>query len=514
MDTIDIPRGDLQGNVDAKRWWKYRNLRNLNLLLIIPFLSLFTIGFDGSMMNGLQSIETWRKDFGEPTGATLGLFNAAYPIGGFAAVPFVSVANDRFGRRVGSAFGALVCVIGAVVQAAAFDMATFVVARGILGAGTVLLAASGGSWITEVAHPSHRSTATALFQTGYSLGSIVAAWTTFGTFRINSSAGWRIPSALQGAPALFQFIGFWFVPESPRWLVSKDRNEEALATLAKYHAEGDTSDPIIQFEYNEIQQALSFEKDINTGNFIQNYGEFLRTPGNRKRLFIIVWAAMMTQMSGNAFVSYYLSPILMSVGLTSSLKQTLINATASMFAWVSTLYFATLPDRLGRRTLFLASGACIFICLVAITTGSAVYAQNSSKVAGGVVVAFIYLFSPAYNLGLNGNFGLYTTEILPFHLRMRGQAINQFFQTAFVLLAVYAIPVGLEKMGWKFYTIFIPWVVVEFVVVFFTFPETKGPSLEEIAIIFDGENALGPRDVKKIELERGVGGVEHAEQGR
>jgi sugar porter (SP) family MFS transporter len=446
--------------------------------------------FDGSMMNGLQSVENWRNYFGEPKGATLGLFNAAYPIGGICAIPFISYVSDTFGRRIGLGTGATICIIGATLQAAAQNLPMFVFARGILGCGTVFLGASGAPLITEIAHPAHRATATALFMTSYSFGAIIAAWTTFGTFRIASSASWRIPSGMQGLPSIIQLLGLYFVPESPRWLVSKDRNEEALAFLAKYHAEGDENDTLVQFEYAEIRSALAHERSIDRGSWFQNYAEFVRTPGNRKRLFILLWCACITQMSGNAFISYYLSPVLTSVGLTTSLQQTLINATQQVLSWFSALYFATLPEKLGRRTLYLASLSAIFICLVSITAGSAVFANNpTNKAAGGAVVAFLYLFSPAYNLGLNGNNGLYITEILPFNLRMRGQAVYQLFATCFTLIATYAIPVGLERMAWKFYLIFVPWVLVEIAVLWLVYPETKGPSLEEIAFIFDGQDA-------------------------
>lgn len=465
--------------------------------------------FDGSMMNGLQAVEPWRNYFGEPKGATLGLFNAAYPIGGLCAVPFLSYVSDTFGRKIGLSTGATICVIGATLQAAAQNLPMFVVARGILGCGTVFLGASGAPLITEIAHPAHRATATALFNTSYSLGSIVAAWATFGTFRIASSAAWRIPSGLQALPSVIQLLGLYFVPESPRWLVSKDRNEEALAFLGKYHAEGNDQDPMVQFEYNEIRDALAYERSTDRGSFIQNYLEFIRTPGNRKRLFILLWSSCITQMSGNAFVSYYMSPVLSSVGLTSSLEQTLINATQQMLSWFSALYFATLPEKLGRRTLFIGSLSAIFVCLVAITAGSAVFAKdNTNTAAGGAVVAFLYLFSPAYNFGLNGNMGLYIAEILPFNLRMRGQACFQLFSTCFTLLSTYAVPVGLENMAWKFYLIFVPWVLVELGVLYFVYPETKGPSLEEIAFLFDGEDAHMSRVVKE-DVD-----VEHAEHNR
>jgi sugar porter (SP) family MFS transporter len=461
------------------------------------------------MMNGLQAVEAWRNYFGEPKGATLGLFNAAYPIGGLCAFPFISFVSDTFGRRIGLATGATICIIGAVLQAAAQNLPMFVVARGVLGCGTVFLGSSGAPLITETAHPAHRATATALFNTSYALGSIVAAWATFGTFRIASSASWRIPSGLQGLPSIIQLIGLYFVPESPRWLVSKDRPEDALTFLAKYHAEGNEQDPLVQFEYAEITEALTLEKSADKGSLLKNYRELIRTPGNRKRLFILLWGSCIAQMSGNAFISYYLSPVLSSVGLTTSLEQTLINATQQMLSWFSALYFATLPDKLGRRTLFIGSLSAIFVCLVSITAGSAVFANDhSNKAAGYSVVAFLYLFSPSYNFGLNGNLGLYNAEILPFKLRMQGQACFQLFSTCFSLLSTYAVPVGLERMAWKFYCIFIPWVLVELVVLWFVFPETKGPSLEEIAFLFDEPDADLRRsdkemqDVEHITIER------------
>ena len=145
-------------------------------------------------------------------------------------------------------------------------------------------------------------------------------------------------------------------------------------------------------------------------------------------------------MSGNAFISYYLSPVLTSVGLTSSFEQTLINATQQMLSWGSALYFATLSGKVGHRALFLGFGDCLFICLVSITTGSAVFANDpATKAAGGAVVA-------SHNL------------------RMRCQACFQLFSTCLSLLFTYAVPVGLQKMVWKFYLNFIPWTVIEFIV--------------------------------------------------
>ncbi|KAI9162695.1 putative Lactose permease [Paramyrothecium foliicola] len=410
----------------TKHWWRHRNLRSLNLWMLIPLLSIFAQGFDGSMMNGLQSVSHWQTYFGTPRGATLGIFNAAYPLGGIAGVFFISPAAD-----------------------------------------SVVVAGVGAPFITEIAHLAQRSTATALFLTFYSLVSITAGWTTFGTFRIDGDASWRIPSALQ---------------ESPRWLVNTGRIEEALTILVTYHGEGDANDPVALFELSEITTTLQSEKELDSSKLL----DFIATPGNRRRLIIKAWAAICSQMSGNAFVSYYLSPILSSVDLKSDLQQTLINATSQMVSWFSALYFATLPAKLGRRTLFLGSPVAMWAIVIAITAGSAEFAKD------------------AYNFGFNGNLGLYNTEILPYRLRTLGLSVFYFIQFCFMILSNFAVPIGLHNIQWRLYPIFVAWIMVEFVGVWFLFPETKGPSLEEIAWIFDKpviEQASDyPHDLEKSSL--------------
>jgi len=196
--AVEILPGAPQSLLDTKRWWKHKNLRALNFSLLVPLLSIFSQGvriyqhqlgqslpnmliygkqFDGSMMNGLQAVENWRAFFGAPTGATLGIFNAAYPLGGIVGVFFLAPVADTWGRRPGLAIGAAVSILGAILQGAAQNMAMFIISRVIIGVGSVLVAGVGAPWITEIAHPSHRATATALFLTFYSLGSIVAGWT-------------------------------------------------------------------------------------------------------------------------------------------------------------------------------------------------------------------------------------------------------------------------------------------------------------------------------------------------
>ena len=79
---------------------------------------------------------------------------------------------------------------------------------------------------------------------------------TFGTLAIQSNWSWKLPSLLQAAPSFVQLLLVFLLPESPRWLMSRGRSEEALRILAKYHANGDANDPLVRFEFAEMQASI------------------------------------------------------------------------------------------------------------------------------------------------------------------------------------------------------------------------------------------------------------------
>ena len=168
------------------------------------------------MMNGLQSVEHWRDYFDRPGPALLGTLNAVYPVGKVLFLFPVSWLSDRYGRRVPMLAGLICMTLFAILQTASQNIAMFIVSRFLIGASTILCAQPSPILITELAYPTHRGKLTALYNSSFFIGAIIAAWGTYGTFRLNSTWSWRIPSALQAALPLLQLAFFWALPESPR----------------------------------------------------------------------------------------------------------------------------------------------------------------------------------------------------------------------------------------------------------------------------------------------------------
>lgn len=108
-------------------------------------------------------------------------------MGNIIGVVFISFVSDMFGRRICMAFGSLVCFAGVAICTATISQGAFVAGRILLGTGGVVVGAIGPVWMAELSYPSQRATATALSNTTYSAGSILAAWVTFGSFRLLST---------------------------------------------------------------------------------------------------------------------------------------------------------------------------------------------------------------------------------------------------------------------------------------------------------------------------------------
>ncbi len=117
---------------------------------------------------------------------------------------------------------------------------------------------------------------------------------------MDSNWGWRIPSLVQVVPSVLQITFIFFIPDSPRWLISKGRGEEAYAILVKYHAEGDVDSEFVKAEYAQIEKTLELERETAKTSWM----ELVATSGMRKRLIIGSLLGLFTQWSGNGLTSY------------------------------------------------------------------------------------------------------------------------------------------------------------------------------------------------------------------
>ncbi|KAJ6587263.1 hexose transporter [Mycena sp. CBHHK59/15] len=441
---------------DIVPWYKKPNLRILYLILLPTCIGVeMTSGFDSSMINGLQAVDSWDTFYHSPRSTLLGLMSAAYSLGAIVALPAVPYVNDEWGRRRAILFGSILMVIGAVLQAASQNFAMFVISRLILGLGIPFAIVAASSLIGELSHPKERARLGSLFNSCYFIGALHRRGGCHTrTFAMKNNWGWRIPSLLQISPSILQITFIYFLPESPRWLISKGRGAEAFAILAKYHGEGDVHSEFVKAEYAQIEKTLELELEHSK----TSWREFVSTSGMRKRLLVASGLGLFTQWSGNGLTSYLLARILDEIGVHENRTKNLINLALTCWGFVNATALALTVSKFKRRTI------------------------------------------PAYNLGYNALTYTFLVELFPFHARAKGITVFQWFGRMAGFLNQFVNPIGLAHSGWRYYITYVVWLAFEVVFVYFLFPETAHRTLEELAFLYEGDQ-IREEQKKRVEDE-------------
>ncbi|KAK3375512.1 general substrate transporter [Lasiosphaeria ovina] len=487
-------------NEDKVPFYRKPHLLFLYLMLFPTCMGIeLTSGFDSQMINALQIVPWWVKFFGDPQGALKGIIAAAYSLGAILSLPFVPRINDRFGRRWSIFGGSVVMVIGALIQGFSTHVGMYIVARMILGFGIPTCIVSGSSLIGELAYPKERPVLTSLFNVSYFVGQIVAAAICFGTNSIDSDWAWRIPSLLQICPSILQMTFVLFLPESPRWLITKDRGEEAHQILLKYHGEGDNAVEFVEAEFAQMNATINLELEISKRSWM----DLFQTAGMRRRLLITTMLGLFTQWSGNTLISYFLGDLLKMIGMVESTSVQKINVSIACWSLVCGVTVSLLVLKIRRRVMYMACTISLLLCYIAWTI-SMRYAQTAAlektpnQAANIAVLFFIYAYSPCYNMGYNALTYTYMVEVWPYAERSRGIAVFQLFGRLASFFTTFVNPIGLKDVGWKYLISYCVWLAYEVVFVYFFFPETFGRTLEELAFMFE-DKALADQAVAAVQ---------------
>jgi len=448
-----------------------------------------------SLMNGVQAITYYEKFFHYPHGSVQGLLNAIQSVGGVCSLILAPYMADYGGRKWTIIVGCFIVVVAGVVQCLSVNIHMFTGARFLIGLGSGFSGMGSPLLITELAHPAERGKITALYNTQYYFGAFLGGWITFGTLAIKSNWSWRLPSLLQAAPSFVQLVLLFMVPESPRWLMSRGKDEKALQILAKYHANGDMDDPMVRFEYAEMKVSIS------QGEQKGRWSELFATRGNRYRIFICLCCGIFSQFSGTSLTAYYLHNILQNLGITSPNYQNMLNGFILMCNMFEAWFWANMVDRFGRRRLFLiaAGGMCCTFAIWIALTAEDLKTHKTSFGKG--VIAIIFFHNFFYNFAWISLNIAYPIEILSFKIRANGLLMQNLGTTISLAINQYVIPIGILAASWKFYFFFEAMLVLQLVTVYFFFIETRGATLEEINKTFDGADAVEEIKHKAVEKE-------------
>ncbi|KAK4947592.1 hypothetical protein LTR10_013538 [Elasticomyces elasticus] len=451
------------------------------MVVFFAALGSFTYGFNSAIVGTVFGLPSFFDYFNiSLTGPNATKGNQYIGGGGLIGSLCLHWLINKYGRRPIIQVLCVVAVISAILQGAAVHIAMFLVGRFFNGLGVGAI---------DVAVPLYQSELSPAKQRGRMVGShgflVVcgyagAGWTGLWCYFVKDpSIQWRVCLTLQVvAPALL-LIGSPWLPESPRWLASKGRNNEALEILRRLHTGGaHDSDMAAREEFYQISKQIELE---STGNTTM-WGMFLK-PSYRKRVLTGMFVQFLAQSTGVLVVNNYLILLLQNLGLSGWVPLLLY---AVYDSWAAFMNFinSLLLDRIGRvRILTIGLIGC-GVMMILETAMVANFAGSNNRAGNAMGVLFLYLFVTFYGGSLDAGSYVYCAEIFPTSIRAQGLGMSVASLFASTLLYTEVAPTAFQKIGWKYYLVFIivPLVGVGFLAMLA--PETKNLTLEEIAAKF------------------------------
>jgi len=465
--------------------------RNLQwLVTAVATTDFLLFGYDQGVMSGIISSEAFVTDFPEVEGDSTyeGFVVSIYAVGCFLGALFILNFGDWLGRRRSIYIGAVVMVIGVIIQLAAVPVgggatAQFIVGRAITGVGNGINTSTVPTYQSECSKAHNRGRLICIEGGNVAIGTLIAYWIDYGCLYGPDPFTWRFPIAFQCVFAFIVIILNTRLPESPRWLLTKDRIEEATEVMAALEGKP-IEDEEVKFSVQVIVDSIRAAghnggntpiSAIFTGGKTQHF----------RRMILGAGGQCMQQLSGCNAVIYYF-PILFQNTIDTSHNTALLLGGVNMIVYslfATTSWFAV--ERVGRRKLYLIGTVGQMLSMV-ITFGALIPAQSGSggeeAGKGAAVGLFTYIaFFGATWLPLPW---LYPAEINPLKTRAKANALSTTQNWIWNFFIVMITPVLIENIGWGTYLFFAALNACFFPILYFFYPETSGRTLEEIDLIF------------------------------
>ncbi len=343
-----------------------KNLYTTRIALTVA-LGGFLMGFDASVISGV--VKFIEIDFALSK-LQLGWSVSSLTLSATLAMMAAGPLSDKFGRRKVLKYAAVLYAISALASAIAPDFITLVVARMLGGIGVGISLILAPMYIAEIAPPSRRGTLVSFNQLNIVIGISAAFFTNYLILKWGQSDAswaaaiglgehnWRWMLGLEALPAVLYFLFLFFVPESPRWLIMKNKSEEARLIFHKItdEAEADTQvkNALAAIEADKNKEKVSFKE--------------LFKPAMKLVLAIGLGVAILQQITGINSVFFY-APMIFEqsgIGTDASFIQAILVGLVNLVFTVLAIFFV---DRLGRKPLLIIGLAGITITMLLLSYG-------------------------------------------------------------------------------------------------------------------------------------------------
>lgn len=458
--------------------------------VFIAFCCACANGYDGSLMGSITVMPHFKATMGtQDEGWQVSVMTALYSVGSIVTTPFAAAVSDRWGRRIGMSCGAVGIILGSIIAASSFSLTQVTVGRVVLGSGIQFMTVAAPAYSMEIAPPQWRGRCTGFYNCGWFGGSIPAALVTFGCQYIDNNWSWRVPFIGQCFACIIVLASVYFIPESPRYLFSNGREQEAIDFLTRFHGNGNAQSRLVQLEVEEIRESIRQElqdKRIAWWDFRCLFN----THESCWRSLQVLMMGVFGQFSGNG-LGYFNPVIFKMLGITSTAQQLGYNVLNSVLSAIGAGTAVTLTDRMPRRKV-LVFGTFACACMLAINGGAnhAFGIDKTNVSAGQAALAFYFLFNVVNSFTYTPLQGVVPVEALDTTRRAKGLAFYGFLTGCLGFVNQFCTPIATKNIKLNYIWVFVGWDCVEAVLWYLFGVEAQGRTLEELEWVYKQPNPV------------------------
>ena len=386
---------------------------------------------------------------------------------------------DKLGRKANFATAAILFLVGIALQAAAFDYWLLLVGRSLVGIGAGIGFAIDPVYIAEMSPSHNRGFLVGFSEIGTNVGIVLGFSASLVFNGVDASIRWRYMLLCGAIPPIFMLLLIMFVmPESPRWLMARGKEEEARAVLGKVTSSSEDCHRVLE----DMRYAVAYDKEVHREGTVGSWSSMLcsKSPAMRRALLVGVGAAIAQQAVGVDAIQAYLNTVLEQAGIPDGQLSNGIQLAIMFLKLLCTTLGTFLSDRKGRRPIYFISLVGTIVGLTTVSVGFFI-AENASTPNPACVLVGIVLYWIFFSLGMGPLSWLIPSEV--FSTCIRGKAmslatsVNRFIGFVYGLTYVTVA----TAMGWgPFYLMIAVVCVIVFAFMYFFLPETNGKSLEEM----------------------------------
>lgn len=469
----------------------FKDYVSISIFCLLVAFGGFVFGFDTGTISGFVNMSDFQERFGQHhadgtaylsnvrVGLMISIFNVGCAVGGI----FLCKVADVWGRRIGLMFSMVIYVIGIIIQISSVNKwYQFFIGRLIAGLAVGTVSVVSPLFISEVAPKQIRGTLVYCFQLCITLGIFLGYCTTYGTKRYTDSRQWRIPLGLCFAWAMLLVAGMLSMPESPRYLVEKNKLDEARKSIARSNKLSE-EDPFVYTEVQLIQAGIEREclagkatwKELVTGK-----------PKIFRRVIMGVMLQSLQQLTGDNYFFYYGTTIFKAVGMQDSFQTSIV---LGIVNFASTFVGIYAIERMGRRLCLLSGSAAMFVCFIIYSligtqhlykVGYSNETSNTYKPSGNAMIFITCLYIFFFASTWAGGVFCIISESYPLRIRSRAMSIATAANWMWGFLISFFTPFITSAIHFYYGFVFTGCLLFSFFYVYFFVYETKGLSLEEV----------------------------------